>query len=241
MARRKKGSQMMTMSSHSLTDLGTRSNVGVPVRVKICGLRRKKDVASAICCGASYLGFVFWPSSSRCISPDSAARLSRLISPEIVKVALFVDPSDAEIEDVLDIAPMDMLQLHGSETPHRVRQIRRQWGLPVMKAVGIGSDRDLEQVALYQGCTDQLLVDAKPIKGLAKPGGNGVCFDWNILSDFHWQIPWMLAGGLNSTNVADAMRLTGASQVDVSSGVESAPGCKDVSKMSCFVHAAKGI
>ena len=210
------------------------------MRVKICGLTRSEDIAAAVRGGADYLGFVFWPCSPRSISAARAACLAAEIGSDVTKVGLFVDPSDGDISAVLDCLPLDMLQLHGSETPDRVKEVRRRWGLPVMKAVPIGASEDLELLERYQACADQILVDAKPDTESALPGGNGLPFDWRIIDKFDWRTPWMLAGGLTAANVANARRLTGATQFDVSSGVEQAPGRKDANQISAFVTAAKG-
>jgi phosphoribosylanthranilate isomerase len=137
--------------------------------------------------------------------------------------------------------PVDVLQLHGRETPDRVRAIRARSGLPVMKAVGVADASDLSDLDAYGRVADMLLVDAKPPKDATLPGGNGLTFDWRLIAGRRWPVPWMLAGGLDATNVAEAIRLTGARQVDVSSGVESAPGCKDAARIAAFVGAAKGL
>jgi phosphoribosylanthranilate isomerase len=157
----------------------------------------------------------------------------------LAKVALVVDASDAELDEILDQVPLDMLQLHGRESAARVVELRARYGLPVMKAVGLSSAADLAMLAEYEEVADQILVDAKPPKGAVLPGGNGVAFDWRLIAERTWQLPWMLAGGLTPANVAEAVRLTGARQVDVASGVESAPGVKDAGLIRAFVAAAR--
>ncbi|MGG7643394.1 phosphoribosylanthranilate isomerase [Rhodovulum sp. YNF3179] len=210
------------------------------IRVKICGLTSSADIPAALLAGASYLGFVFFAKSPRHLSIAEAAELAGPVPEGICKVGLIVDASDADIDAITARVPLDMLQLHGSESPERVAAIRERSGLPVMKAIGIADAADLAQIAPYGRVADQLLVDAKPPKGAEVPGGHGLPFDWRLIADVRWPVPWMLAGGLDAANVAEAIRLTGARQVDVSSGVESAPGEKDAEKMVAFVRAAKG-
>ncbi|MEC7298623.1 MAG: phosphoribosylanthranilate isomerase, partial [Pseudomonadota bacterium] len=152
-----------------------------------------------------------------------------------------VNADDALIDAITGAVPLDMLQLHGKESPERVAELRARTGLPVMKAVGIAGPEDLDQIAIYEQVADQILIDAKPPKGADLPGGNGLAFDWRLLQGRkYWTRPWMLAGGLTPDNVAEAVRLTGARQVDVSSGVESAPGVKDLDRIGDFVRAAQG-
>lgn len=209
-----------------------------PVRVKICGLRTPADVAAVVDSGAAYAGFVFFAKSPRNVSLEEA-RIAALSAPEgLCKVALTVNADDATLEAILAAVPLDMLQLHGSESPERVAEVRARFGLPVMKAVGVADEGDLETLFEHSLVADQILVDAKPPKGAALPGGNGLTFDWRLVAQRRWLRPWMLAGGLTSGNVAEAIRLTGARQVDVSSGVESAPGVKDATKIADFVAAA---
>ncbi|MBK0400470.1 phosphoribosylanthranilate isomerase [Limibaculum sp. M0105] len=208
------------------------------MRVKICGLRTPEGVAAAVSAGARYVGFVFFPPSPRAVGPAEARLLALDVPPGVAKVGLFVDPGDDLLDEVLAVVPLDMIQLHGEEPPERVAEIRRRHGLPVMKAVGIRDAGDLDQIERYATVADQLLIDAKPPKGAPLPGGNAVPFDWRLIAGRRWPVPWMLAGGLTPANVAEAVRLTGAQQVDVSSGVESAPGVKDDEKIRAFVAAA---
>ena len=189
--------------------------------------------------GATYVGFVFFPPSPRCVSPENAAELAALVPAGVCKVALTVNATDTDLEDILRAAPMDMLQLHGSETPERVEQVKSRFGLPVMKAVGVADATDLPKIDTYNRAADQLLIDAKPPKNATLPGGNGLTFDWRLIAGRRWPIPWMLAGGLTPDNVAQAKRLTGATQLDVSSGVESAPGVKDPALVRAFIQAAQ--
>jgi phosphoribosylanthranilate isomerase len=152
-------------------------------------------------------------------------------------VALTVDADDAALDTLLATVPVDILQLHGHESPERVAEVRARCGLPVMKAVGVAGEEDLPALEAYARVADQLLVDAKPPKGADLPGGNGLAFDWRLIAGRRWPVPWMLAGGLTPDNVAEAIRLTGARQVDVSSGVESAPGVKDPVRIAAFLKA----
>ncbi|MFC3086060.1 phosphoribosylanthranilate isomerase [Tabrizicola soli] len=211
------------------------------VRVKICGLRRAADVVAAAAAGAAYAGFVFFPKSPRHLTVE-AARALALGAPEgLCKVALTVDADDATLDAIVGAVPLDMLQLHGREAPERVAEVKARYGLPVMKAIGVADEGDLAGLLEMSLAADQLLIDAKPPKGAALPGGNGLAFDWRLLVGRKWLRPWMLAGGLTPENVAQAVRLTGARQVDVSSGVESAPGVKDPARIAAFVQAAQGV
>lgn len=208
------------------------------VSVKICGLTQPDQVAAAVAAGARYLGFNFFPKSPRYVDPDTCARLAVEVPPGVAKVALVVNPDDALLDEITAKAPIDMIQLHGQESPERVAEIRARYGLPVMKVVGVAGPEDVARLDDYTDVADQILVDAKAPKGADLPGGNGVPFDWTLLQGRHWTLPWMLAGGLTPANVALAVRLTGARQVDTASGVESAPGVKDPEMMRAFVEAA---
>lgn len=208
------------------------------VSVKICGLTQPDQVAAAVAAGARYLGFNFFPKSPRYVDPDTCARLAVEVPPGVAKVALVVNPDDALLDEITAKAPIDMIQLHGQESPERVAEIRARYGLPVMKVIGVAGPEDVARLDDYTDVADQLLVDAKAPKGADLPGGNGVPFDWTLLQGRHWTLPWMLAGGLTPANVALAVRLTGARQVDTASGVESAPGVKDPEMMRAFVEAA---
>ncbi len=207
-------------------------------RVKICGLTSVEAVRQAASAGASYLGFCFFPPSPRAIAPEDAAAVIAAAPPGIMKVALVVDPDDDLLAQITAL-PIDMIQLHGSEPPERVAEIKVKTGLPVMKAIGIRNAEDLSAIAIYGRVADQLLIDAKPPKGAELPGGNGIAFDWKLIANRRWPVPWMLAGGLTPLNVAEAIRLTGASQVDVASGVERSPGVKDAAKVKAFVTSAR--
>lgn len=212
----------------------------IAIRVKICGLRSPADVEAAAAAGAAYAGFVFFPPSPRHLTPAAAREAALAAPPGLVKVALTVDADDAALDAIAEVVPVDMWQLHGAETPARVAEVRARYGLPVMKAWGVGEAADLAGLTDMSLAADQILVDAKAPKGAALPGGNGLAFDWRLVAGRHWLRPWMLAGGLTAANVAEAVARTGARQVDVSSGVETAPGVKDAGLMRAFVAAAQG-
>jgi phosphoribosylanthranilate isomerase len=210
------------------------------IQVKICGLRSPEDVAAAARAGAAYGGFVFFGSSPRHLSIEAARSLAASAPPGLMRVALTVDADDDTLAGIVEAVPLDWLQLHGLESPARVAEVRARFGLPVMKAVGVADAADLARIDCYVGVADQILVDAKPPREALLPGGNGLSFDWRLIAGRDWTVPWMLAGGLTSDNVAAAIRLTGARQVDVSSGVESAPGVKDHARIAAFVQATRG-
>ena len=210
-----------------------------PIKVKICGLTRKSEVDAALVAGADYLGFAHFPKSPRHVELDAARNLALRAKGLAKVVVLAVDPDDAGIEEILEKVSPDLIQLHGRESPQRVAEIKLKFKVQIMKAVGICSSSDLGLVDEHACAADQLLVDAKPAAGAEVPGGNGLTFDWRLIEGVEWPVPWMLAGGLNSSNVSTAIRLTRATRVDVSSGVESEPGRKDLSKISSFVSAAK--
>ena len=208
------------------------------IRVKICGLRTPADVTAVAQAGAAYAGFVFFAKSPRNVTLPEARIAALAAPPGLAKVALVVDADDATLDAIVEAVPLDMLQLHGHETPDRVAQVRARYGLPVMKAIGLADESDLPAIFEFSTVADQILIDAKPPRGADLPGGNGLAFDWRLLAGRRWLRPWMLAGGLTAENVAEAVRLTGARQVDVSSGVESAPGIKDAARIAAFVAAA---
>jgi phosphoribosylanthranilate isomerase len=210
-----------------------------PVSVKICGLATVNDVRACADAGANYMGLVFFEKSPRNIIIPAARELALAAPLGLAKVALVVNPSDAELDAITSSVPLDMLQLHGRETPERVAEVKARYGLPVMKAVGIADGDDLPKLESYFGVADQILVDAKPPKGGELPGGNGLSFDWCLIAGRRWPCPWMLAGGLTPENVAEAVKMTGAKQVDVSSGVEDAPGQKNAELIQKFVQSSR--
>ena len=208
-----------------------------PVSVKICGLSRPEHVTAAAQAGAKYVGFVFFEKSPRNVSLEDARALALDVPVGVAKVALVVNADDAFLDALTETVPLDMLQLHGSETLERVADVKARYGLPVMKAVGVADASDLPKLDAYARVADQVLVDAKPPKGADLPGGNGLAFDWTLIAGRRWPVPWMLAGGLTAENAAEAVRLTGANQLDISSGVESAPGVKDSDLIRAFIAA----
>ena len=210
-----------------------------PVSVKICGLATVDDVRACADAGANYMGLVFFEKSPRNIIIPAARELALVAPLGLAKVALVVNPSDAELDAITATVPLDMLQLHGRETPERVAEVKARYGLPVMKAVGIADGDDLPKLESYFGVADQILVDAKPPKDGELPGGNGLSFDWRLIAGRRWPCPWMLAGGLTPENVAEAVKMTGAKQVDVSSGVEDAPGQKNAELIQKFVQSSR--
>ncbi len=209
-------------------------------QVKICGLTTPDAVDAAVQAGARYLGFNFFPKSPRYAAPQTAAALAVEVPPGVAKVGLVVNASDADLDAILARVPLDILQLHGQESPERVAEIRARTGLPILKAVGVATQADLAQITAYEAVADMILLDAKPAPDADLPGGNGLTFDWRLIAGRKWQKPWMLAGGLTPENVARAINLTGANQVDTASGVESAPGVKDPALIRAFVRAANG-
>ena len=210
------------------------------MRVKICGLTTLGTLSAAVASGASYVGFVFFEKSPRHLRIKQASIMAKSVPTGICKTALVVDPTDQELDTLLGAVPIDMIQLHGHETAERVSEIKQRFGLPVMKAVGISDETDLNQLNEYSRVSDQILVDAKPPKDANIPGGNGLAFDWRLIAGRRWPTPWMLAGGLTNKNVAEAARLTGARQFDVSSGVETLTGVKDIQLISDFIQATNG-
>ncbi|MFP5518230.1 MAG: phosphoribosylanthranilate isomerase [Alphaproteobacteria bacterium] len=212
------------------------------VAAKICGLIEPESLRAAVAGGARYVGFVFYPRSPRAIAPPMAAELARLLPTGVRSVGLFVDPDDEFLEHVTGQVPLDLIQLHGAETPRRIAEIKGRYALPVMKAIRVGGPEDLAVALEAAEVADRLLFDAKPpAKVSALPGGNGIAFDWTILAGRSWPRPWMLSGGLTAENVAEAVRVTGATEVDVSSGVEDRPGHKDPALVRAFLSTVAGL
>ncbi|MFZ5932422.1 MAG: phosphoribosylanthranilate isomerase [Pseudomonadota bacterium] len=210
------------------------------IKVKICGLSSPETVRAAIGAGADFVGFVFFARSPRAVTAAQAAILARGVPAGIAKVGLFADADDAAIADVLAQVTLDYLQLHGAETVERVGQIRARFGVPVIKAVSVAQHEDIDRARRYEAVSDMLLFDAKPPQTKdALPGGNGLVFDWTLIAGQTWTRPWMLSGGLDAGNLGEAVRISGAKMIDVSSGVENQPGIKDVVKIRGFVEAAK--
>jgi phosphoribosylanthranilate isomerase len=212
------------------------------VAAKICGLSTGAAVTEAVVGGAAYLGFVFYPPSPRAVTAGKAARLCAAVPSGITRVGLFVDADDDTIRAVLAEAPIDILQFHGHESPDRVADAKRRFARPVMKAVAIAAPEDVLGAARYEEVADMLLFDAKPPRRPdALPGGNGLAFDWGLIAGRSWRCEWMLSGGLTAELLSEAVRISGAASVDVSSGVESCPGKKDLDKIRAFLAAARAL
>jgi phosphoribosylanthranilate isomerase len=210
------------------------------VDVKICGVNSAPALDAAAKGGARFIGFNFYARSPRALDAAAAAALAGRVPRGISRVAVIVDESNETIDSILRQVPLDMLQLHGQETPARVGEIRRRFGKPVMKAIMVATGADVESASAFDGAADWLLFDAKapPQMANALPGGNAISFDWSLLADRRWNRPWMLSGGLNAGNLAEAVRMTGATVVDVSSGVEDRPGVKSPEKIMAFLGLA---
>ena len=207
------------------------------VRVKICGITNTSDMDTSIKYGAHYAGLMFFEKSPRFVNLNLARKLSLHAGSKIKKVAVIVNLDNQILDEIVKKVPLDFIQLHGNETPKRVQEIKIRYKIPVIKAIGISEANDLDFISLFKDVADQLLIDAKSSSSSALPGGNGVNFDWKLLKDFNFQCPWLLAGGLTSENAAEAIALTGATQLDLSSGIEKAPGLKDDKKISLFMSA----
>ena len=207
------------------------------VTAKICGINDPEAMRAAISGGASHVGLVFYPPSPRAVKPGEAMALSSVVPERVQKVGLFVDPEDDQIDKTLFVVKLDLLQLHGDETPERVRDLKQRTGKKVMKVIKVSEASDIARAEAYVRIADALMFDAKPPPGMkdALPGGNAVSFDWRILSGHKWPLPWMLAGGLHAGNVAEAVALSDAAIVDTSSGVEDTPGRKNVEKIAVFL------
>ena len=208
------------------------------IRVKICGLSTPETLAAALESGADWIGLVRFEKSPRHVGLDTARALSEQARGRAERVVLLVDPDDAALAAAMEAIDPDLIQLHGSETPERVGEIRRLAGRPVMKAIGVATRADLDRIAAY-AVADRLLLDAKPPPGAALPGGNGRAFDWDLLAGADLPAGWMLSGGLDAVSVAAALARTGATAVDVSSGVEAGSGVKDPDRIAAFVRAAR--
>ena len=207
--------------------------------IKICGLKTDGALAAALTGGASHVGFIFFAKSPRYVEPAEAGRLREAAQGKAKAVAVTVDASDASLDEIVAAMQPDMLQLHGSETPDRVAELKARYNLPVMKAVSVSEAADLERVKPFIGIADHFLFDAKPPKGSELPGGNGVAFDWHILAGLDAGVDYMLSGGLNAANIGDALRLANPPGIDISSGVESAPGVKDPALIEQFFRAVR--
>jgi phosphoribosylanthranilate isomerase len=211
------------------------------LKVKICGLNTRESVTAAVDGGASHVGFIFYPPSPRAVTPERAGEIASGAPGSVARVAVFVDPSDQEIDAVVQALSPAILQLHGAETPERIDAVKRRFGLPVMKAIRVSTAMDIQAAKAYDGIADMFLFDAKPpkdAKGML-PGGNGLAFDWTLLAAFQGATPWFLSGGLELENVEQALSISDAKAVDVSSGVEDRPGVKNPGKISAFLQTVK--
>ncbi len=204
--------------------------------IKNCGLNSPESVVASVTSGAEYLGFILHPPSPRYVTAEQAAALTESLPPDIKCVAVMINPAQEAIEQLLSVWQPDYLQLHGEESPQTCRDIHQQTGLPIIKAVGIATETDVEKIHRYEGVADMLLLDTKTGD---KSGGTGQVFDWSLLQQLDIHTPWFLAGGLHIGNVEDAIRITGAQRIDVSSGLESSPGVKDPGKIRAFNQFAK--
>jgi len=210
----------------------------MPTAIKICGISTPDALDAAIQARADHAGFVFYAASPRAVTPAQAAALSARADGRIGRVGLFVDADDATLAEAMAAARLDALQLHGNETPARAAELRARFGVPLWKALSVATAADVARAQAYAGAADLVLFDAKTPKG-ALPGGLGLSFDWGLVAHWKGPIAWGLAGGLDASNVAEAIRLTGAPLVDTSSGVESAPGIKDAGRIASFGSAAR--
>jgi phosphoribosylanthranilate isomerase len=207
------------------------------IDAKICGLSTPDTLGQAIRHGASHVGFVFFAKSPRSVAPDQAAALAALVPDQVKRVGVFVDPDEALLERAIALGRLSAVQLHGQETPERAAAIRARYGVELWKAVSVRTRADLDVAMRYTGAADRILYDAKTPDNAALPGGMGMRFDWKLLDGFVHPLPWALSGGLDARNVGEAARISGARLVDVSSGVENAPGIKDVDKIAAFLQA----
>lgn len=207
--------------------------------IKICGLKTEEAVEKAVARGASHVGFIFFPKSPRNIEPALAGEIAEIARGKAKIVAVTVDADTDDLDEIVDQLRPDMLQLHGSESPERMLMLKALYSLPMIKAFAVRDEDDLRRIDPYIGLADRFLFDAKPPKGSELPGGNGVSFDWNILRSLDGSIDYMLSGGLNKDNIGEALAMTGARAIDISSGVESAPGVKDLALMDAFFDAVE--
>lgn len=211
----------------------------MPLDIKICGLKTPETLAAALDGGASHIGFIFFAKSPRYVEPELAGRLREAARGRAKAVAVVVDADDAFLDRIVSETKPDMLQLHGKETPGRVAEVKARYGLPVMKALSVSQAADLDRIAPYLSIADRFLFDAKPPKGSELPGGNGVSFDWRLLQTLDLKLDYLLSGGLSAQNIGEALALADPPGIDISSGVESAPGVKDVALIDAFFRAVR--
>lgn len=207
-------------------------------KAKICGLSTEESVRAAINAGADYIGFVFYPKSPRNVSVNTAAKLAKIAGENVLKAGVFVNPTDELLKSVINEVNIDIIQLHGNESVERVKFIRDKFDKKVMKAISVAGADDIKKAHDYENAADMLLFDAKPPADMdgALPGGNGLAFDWQLIAGYQWPVDWMLSGGLNIDNVLEAIKISGATIVDVSSGLETTPGNKDINKINAFLN-----
>lgn len=210
------------------------------IKVKICGLKTKEEVQASIACGADYVGFVFFHKSPRNVTAKQAEKITKGIGSAVETVAVVVDASDGDIDDMLKAFKPDYIQCHGNETSKRIIEIKHKYGIKVIKAIAVRSSDDIAKAMNYAKVSDMILFDAK-VPSSPLPGGNGISFDWTLLRGREFNIPWILSGGLNIQNVKDAIKISGAKMVDVSSSVESEPGVKDAGLVNEFIKMAKRV
>lgn len=208
------------------------------IATKICGITTGAALATAVSYGAAMVGFVFFATSPRMLTPEAAGDLAAIVPSRVKRVGVFVDPSDTDLEHVLRRVPLDLIQLHGQETPERVSEIGKRFGKPLILALAVGDGADLDKAAAYAESAAWFLFDARPPAAANRPGGNARSFDWSLLQERHFPRPWLLSGGLTAANLATAVRQSGARAADVSSGVEDRPGYKDPGRIATFLAAA---
>jgi len=211
------------------------------VECKICGLSDVAGIDAAMRHGARMVGFNFFPKSPRYVSLEQAAALTPHVSPDVERVGVMVDPDDEMLQQVIAAARLSIIQLHGKEDPGRVAEVKEQFGIKVMKVISVSEAADLDEADAYVPFADLLMFDAKPPKGATRPGGNAVAFDWRILAGRTWERPWLLSGGLDVTNVARAVEISGARSVDAASGIEAAPGKKDPALIKAFLEELRSL
>lgn len=211
----------------------------MPVAVKVCGLTEASTLDVAVKGGAAFVGFVFFPASPRALSLPQASSLAAAVPADVRRIGVVVDADDAALTAILSAVDLDLLQCHGTESPRRIAEIRSRFGRPVIKAIGVSRDEDLAAARDYEVAADMLLFDGRPPAAASRPGGNAIAFPWSLPRARNWRLPWILAGGLSADNLAQAVTESGARTVDVSSGVEIAPGRKDASKIATFLDLAR--
>ena len=207
--------------------------------IKICGLSTSEAIAACADAGADLIGFIFFAKSPRNVTPSQAARLKSASERSVPCVAVSVNAEDDFLDEIVAQLKPDFLQLHGSETPGRVEEIKSRYALPIIKAFAIRTKEDFDRLRPYEGLADKFLLDAKAPEGSDLPGGNGVSFDWNLLAEQEFSTPYMLSGGLDGDNILEALQISGAKSIDISSGVESSPGVKDIAKIAAFIKTIR--